>query len=139
MVGEHVVVEDLSELVVGYAGHRPEIGIGGGVADQHVDPAEFLLRLVDEMAKLVFRRDVRGDGDRRLAAHGCVDRRRRLFAGIEPARGDDHCRAVAGQGLGDGPADAARGPGDDRDAASQIEQFCQGFLRHISSRCFFLN
>ena len=34
MIGDDVIGENLAELVIGYARHRPVIGIGGGVADE---------------------------------------------------------------------------------------------------------
>ena len=53
MVGEHVVLENLAELRVRDALHRPVVGIGSRVADQNVDPAESAVRLVDEALKLL--------------------------------------------------------------------------------------
>jgi hypothetical protein len=39
-----------------------------------------------------------------------------------------------GEPFGNGPADAARGAGDDRDAAGQVEQTGQDFLRWTARR-----
>ena len=64
VVGDDVVVEDLAELVVGNAGQRAVIGIGRGVADQHVDLAEGAVGFVDEMLQVFLGRDVGGDRDR---------------------------------------------------------------------------
>ena len=67
VVGDDVVVEDLAELVVGDAGQRPVIGIGRGVADQHVDLAEGAIGFVDQVLQIVLGRDVGRDRDRRPA------------------------------------------------------------------------
>ena len=40
VIGDDIVVEDLAELVVADPRHRAVIGVGRGVADEHVDPAE---------------------------------------------------------------------------------------------------
>ena len=51
-----------------------------------------------------------------------VDRGGDLVAGVLLAAGDDDPGALLGQRLGDGPADAARRAGDDRDLAGEVEQ-----------------
>ena len=53
MTGQDVVVENLAKLFVGNAGHRPVVGIGGGVADEDVDPPEEPVRLVDEALEIL--------------------------------------------------------------------------------------
>ena len=45
-----------------------------------------------------------------------------LGAGLGLAAGDDNVRALIGHRLGNGSADAARGAGDDRDLAGEVEQ-----------------
>src|SRR5277367_3622669 len=129
MIGEHVVVENLAELHVRYAGHRSIIRIGSRIADQNVDPAEGAYRLVDEMLKLLLGRDVGGDRLRRVALHRMIDGGGGLGAGLGLARRDDDARAMLGEPLGDGPPDAPRRAGDDRDAPGEIEQIGQGCLR----------
>ena len=66
-VGENVVVHHLHEDVVGQLLVRPVVGIGRGVADQHVDRPELLLRLGEQPLDLRLVGDVAGD-DRGMAA-----------------------------------------------------------------------
>ena len=84
------------------------IGVYGGVADQNVDPAPFLLDPINQGRELAHVRYVAGDG------HGLaggveiffVDLGGDRFAGVQLARGDDHLGTLAGVGFGDGLADS---------------------------------
>ena len=132
VIGEHVVVENLAELGVRDAGHRAVVRIGSRIADQNVDPAEGARGLVDEMLKLLLGRDVGGDRLRRVALERAIDGGRGLGAGLGLARRDDDARAMPGEPLGDGAADAPRRSGDDGDAPGQVEQTDQVHLPHQS-------
>ena len=61
MIGDDVIVEDLAELVVGYVGKRPIIGVGGRVADQNVDSAKMRRRDLGKMAQILLGGDIGGD------------------------------------------------------------------------------
>jgi hypothetical protein len=119
-VGEHVVAHDLVEDLVAEAGHRPEVGVGGGVADEAVDPAPGGEGGVDEVIEVLFAGDVGGDGEG-LVAFGS-DRGGDGLDGLGFAAGDDDAGAGAGELLGDRAADAAAGAGDHRDVAAEVEE-----------------
>ena len=108
VVGDDVVVEDLAELIVGNAGERTVIGIGRGVADQHVDLAEGAVGFVDQVLQIFLAGNVGGDRDRRALAELVVDLLGDLIADVLLARGDHDLGAVLGHPLRDGAADAAR-------------------------------
>ena len=93
-------------------------GLDAGVVDHHVEPAERLDRLVDEPLQVLDLADVG------LHADGLVAELRdlafevlgRLLVGDVV---DDDVGALAGEGEGDGLADAAVAAGDDGDLALQ--------------------
>ncbi len=123
VVGQDVVVEDLLELFVGYARHRPRIGVGRRIADQDVDLTPFGVGLVHQPLQVLFRRDIGRNGDGPLLAVLRIDRLGCLVARTGLTRRDHHPRAMFGQPFGDGLADALGRARDDRDLAAQIEQF----------------
>ena len=53
MVGQHIVVEDLAELIVGDGGERAVMRVGGGVADEDVDAPKLADGLVDHVLERV--------------------------------------------------------------------------------------
>ncbi len=118
-VGEHVVVHDLGEDLVGEAEQRAEVRVARGVADQDVDAAPLRQRGVDQLVDLGAVRDVAGD-DQGLAA-GVADARRDGLAGLALAARDDDAGARAGHGLGDRAADAAARAGDDGDFSGEVD------------------
>src|SRR5690606_3802346 len=120
---DDVVLKDFFELLVGDAGHRPGVGIGRGVADQDVDPAEGGARVIHQPLQIFLRGDVGRNGDGAALAMLLIDGDGDLFARPGLARGDDDARAVFGQTLGDSLANALGRAGDDGDLAAQIEQF----------------
>ncbi|MNT56691.1 hypothetical protein D3C72_1940120 [compost metagenome] len=122
MVGDDVVVQHLAELVVRHAAHGPVIGVGSGIADQHVDLAEHAVGLVDQALQVVLGRDIGGDRDRGAVAVAGVDGVHHFLAGLGLARRNHDFSALDGHLLGDGAADAARRAGDDGNLARQIEQ-----------------
>jgi hypothetical protein len=128
VAGNDVIFENLAELVVAHPGHRPVIGVGRRIADEHVDPPECGERVVDEALKLLLCRDVGGDGEGGLAPERGVDRARGLFAGLALARRDHDARAMFGEPPGDRLADAARRASDHSHSPVEIEQ-----ARHRSS------
>ena len=85
VVGDDIVVEDLAELLVADPRHRPVIGVGGGVADEDVDPAE-LPRGSRRPAPAAppWTEMFAGDGDRAALAMLGVDRVGDLLAGVLP-------------------------------------------------------
>ena len=89
--------------------------------------AERPVRFVDKTPKLVLRRDVGRNRDRRSAPAGAIDRLRRLEAGLGLPRRDHDIGAVLREALRNRPAYAARRAGDDSDASGQIKQTGQGF------------
>ena len=103
--------------------HRPVIGVGRGVADQHVDPAECAFGFVDEVLQRGLVGDAGGDGDRRARRHASA-----LIAAATSSQAS--CLRLemttfapwSAIAVGDRQADAARRAGDDRDLAGQVEQ-----------------
>jgi len=122
VVGDDVVVQDLAELLVGDAGHRPVVGVAGGVAHQGVDAAPLRQRAVHQGLQRVFAADVGGHGQGRAGTVRGVDLGGHGLAGVLLARADHHPGAVLGQAVGDGAADAARRAGDHGHLAFQVEQ-----------------
>ena len=107
MIGQDVVVEDLAELVVGNARLWPVIGVGGRIADEHVDPAKRRARVVDEPLQPGLVGDVRRDRDRSAVAVAGVDLGRDRVARILLAAGDYDLRAMLGKVARGGQADSA--------------------------------
>ena len=93
-----------------------------------------LRRLVHQAPEIVLRRNIGRDRLRRFAPARAIDGGRGFGAGLRLPRRDDHRRAMFGHALGDRPADAARGAGDDRHPAGEVEQAGQGFLRSTARR-----
>ena len=118
-IGHDVVHHDLLEHVLLQPAERPEIGIGGGVADHDVDPAIGLARLGDQVLELRLVGDA-GGHRRRLAAL-FLDALHHLLAGRQLAAGDDDLGAVRGHLLADRAADAAAAAGHHRHLAGQVE------------------
>lgn len=85
--------------------------LDAGVADQHVDPAEFFEGGIDAVLNLLLVGDVHGDGEGFGA--GLADFGGGGLGGIEVEVGDDGVAAFAGELFGDGATDAAGGAGDD--------------------------
>jgi len=86
--------------------------IDGRVADENVNVSPGLARLGDQVLELRLVRNARGNRQR-LTAIG-ADCRRHLLARRKVAGRDHDAAAGCGKGLGDRPADAARGAGHDR-------------------------
>ena len=122
MVRDHVVVEDLPELVVADAGEGAVVRIRRGIADDDVDAAEGFARAGDEVREIVLRRDARRNGDRAARTTCGVDAGGHFVARTGLPRRDHDLRAVLGEPLGDGAADAAGRSGDDGNLAGQVEQ-----------------
>src|SRR6185437_595975 len=98
--------------------------IEGGVADEHVDLAECLARLVDQRLQLFLVIDVAGNGGSHLlplAVFG-VDVARHLLAGVGLAARHHDIGAVLGKPMHDGFADALGGTGDEAGFSGQIEK-----------------
>ena len=81
---------------------RPGVGVGPGVVDQDVEPAEGIERGVDAGLRLRRVADVGGE-----PPHAVADLLGRRLAGVPLARSDHHLGPGLGIGLGDGLADAA--------------------------------
>src|SRR5690606_21557760 len=97
-----------------------ELRVGGGVVDQDVEAAELLADLREHGLDLLHLADVAGD--RSGLAAGSVDGVGNRLATVDLAAGNDHVRALLGQQLGDGFADAAAGAGNEGDLAVEVEQ-----------------
>ena len=85
--------------------------VDAGVVHQHIDAAEGAQHAGDEVLDGV-RQDQVG-GKQRMAAAG-QGREGRFRRGAVPVEMDRHAHLALGQLPGDGPADAAGGPGDQR-------------------------
>jgi hypothetical protein len=88
-------------------------GPGAGVVEQQVDAAVPLDRPVEQGPHRRLVGDVGRDRVEQADQPGAPLGHR--LEGSGPAAGQDHRPAVGGQGDGDGGADAAAGPGHDRD------------------------
>ena len=98
------------------ADQRAVRGVGSRVVDQDVDAAEALQSEVHAAPRGVLVDRVGADAEGLL-----TDLRRGLVGGFLLARGEHHVGARGGQLLGDRQPDPARGAGDDRGAAGQIQ------------------
>ena len=90
-----------------------------GVVDQYVDPTEGLDRPLDNGAAMRRIADIAGD-QQRLAARLLNQSLRLGGVLILGQIGNDHIRAFAGKGDGDGAADAAVRASDDRFLIGQL-------------------
>jgi hypothetical protein len=96
VAAEDVVVEDLAELFVRDAVHRPVVGIAGRVAHEDADVAERLVRAPHEVLQGRLRGDACGNGERPTRAEAFVQACGYLVAGVLATRRDHHSRTVLG-------------------------------------------
>ncbi len=96
---------------------RHQLAEHAGIADEHVEPAPALVDRGAEAVDGVVVAQVEGDEGGRAARrpHGIVE----ILEGALRAGDRDHVGAGRGQRQGRRAADAARGPGDDRDAVGE--------------------
>ncbi len=113
-------------------GERREAPENGGIADQHVEPAEALVEGRPERIDPLAVGQVEGD-ERGLAA-ALPDRVVDLLERLAGAGDEQHMRALPGKGERNGAADAARGPGDERDAV--LEAFGRQPTSARKESCF---
>ncbi len=90
-------------------------GADTGIVDQHVERAEPVDRLVDNLGGEVGFGNVAGNDQRAV----CVQRFGDLLAVFPAARIDDDIGALLGEAAGDALADAAAGAGDDDGGAGE--------------------
>src|SRR5258708_2081473 len=118
-IAPDIAVHDAVEGVVGYFGKRPEIGVDRGVADEDVDRAEGLPRLVDEPLQRRLVADMGGDANR-LAARP-LDAGDDFLAGLGLAPGHHDVGAAQRPLFGNGAPDPSRTTGGDPRLPGEIE------------------
>ena len=124
--GHDVEVPVVEPLVVGGV-EDGLVRAGAGVVDEDVAAAEGMARRLDEAGAARGRRDVAGVGDDRLA-EVLGDLRRGVLGAVAVAGGDEHERALAGEGAGDAEPDADAAAGDDGDLAGEPRSMARVIL-----------
>ena len=115
MHGRAAVDVDDVELLLEVDLHEGAAGADAGVQGGRVEPPPGLLDPPPQLLDPVGRREVHADGLDPRAPSDCSS----ATAAVEPLvlGGDDQVEAVLGALLGELPADAARGPGDESEVA----------------------
>ena len=103
--------------------HKGPVEHGSRIVDHDVEPPETADRRVDQDSDVVGVLHPHGNSKARATERqNLLDV---LFAGLDLAAGDDHCRAGLGQAEGDRPSEAPRPTRHDRHTAGQVEQTVQ--------------
>src|SRR5690606_29178856 len=110
--GDHVDLEDLGHGGGVDVDDGVEDGVGAGVVDQYVDPAEGLQGAADDLVAVCGVVGLAGDAQGVVGAAEFGDG---LLQGLGLAGGDDGAAAFGDDAPGGGQADAAAGSGDDGD------------------------
>ena len=101
---------NLAELIVGQGRHRPVVRIGRRIADEHVDLTESAHCLIDQMADMFFRGNIRRHRDRAAFTIFRIDRRGDFVARLLIARRHDDLSAMLRHPLDNGATYAADEP-----------------------------
>ena len=105
-----------------------------GIVDEHVDPAEFGGGLREQPIDVLLLRHVAGNRHD-LAARRTVlpaNIRRRALQQVQVPRGDNHMRAVGGEALRDGAAQARRAAGNHDNFFLPVTHGCRSRSREPS-------
>ena len=90
MVGHDVIVQNLTELLIGNASLGAVIRVARGIADQDIHLGPMALGLGNQVCQVVFRRNIGGNGYRTVFAVFILDGFHHLFASSDFAgRHDD--------------------------------------------------